>query len=99
LAGGGGGGRPPIVGGARYIVVRPASAEMAFAVVDQYQAQGIGALLLRHLAAIARDAGIEELTAEVLADNASMLRVFEKSGYRHGAKREAEVMHVTLGLL
>ena len=57
---------------------------MAFAVVDEYQAQGIGALLLRHLAAIARDAGIEHLTAEVLADNVPMLSVFEKSGYRVG---------------
>jgi RimJ/RimL family protein N-acetyltransferase len=92
------GGRPAIVGGARYIVVRRASAEMAFAVVDQYQAQGIGALLLRHLAAIARDAGIEELTAEVLSDNVSMLRVFEKSGFHLGTKREAEVVHVTLRL-
>jgi GNAT superfamily N-acetyltransferase len=92
-------GRPAIVGGARYIVARRASAEMAFAVVDQYQGQGIGALLLRHLAAIARDAGIEELTAEVLSDNVSMLKVFEKSGYRFGIEREGGVAHVTLRLL
>src|SRR5262245_37150020 len=34
-----------IVAGARYIVVNPDQAELAFAVVDQYQGQGIGAAL------------------------------------------------------
>jgi GNAT superfamily N-acetyltransferase len=90
--------RPMIVGGGRYIVVQPRSAEVAFAVVDQYQRQGIGALLMRHLAAIARQAGIKELIAEVLADNISMLRVFEKSGLRLSAKREAGVVPVALQL-
>ena len=51
------GGRPTIVGGGRYIAVGPGKAEMAFAVVDEHQGQGIGAALLRHLAAIARGAG------------------------------------------
>ena len=34
-------GRSAIVGGGRYIVVQPGTAEVAFAVVDQYQGQGI----------------------------------------------------------
>jgi hypothetical protein len=38
-----GGGRPEIVGGARYVVTKSGEAEVAFAVVDQYQGQGIGA--------------------------------------------------------
>ena len=37
-------GRPVIVGGARYIVSKPSQAEMAFAVVDAYQGQGIGTI-------------------------------------------------------
>ena len=78
----GDGGRPVIVGGGRYIVVQPGTAEVAFAVVDQYQGQGIGAALMRHLAAIARGAGLQELIAEVLPDNVPMLRVFEKGGFR-----------------
>jgi GNAT superfamily N-acetyltransferase len=62
-------GRPVIVGGGRYVVMQPGKAEVAFAVVDQYQRQGIGASLMHHLAAIARGAGLEELIAEVLPDN------------------------------
>jgi RimJ/RimL family protein N-acetyltransferase len=91
-------GRPMIVGGARYIVVQPGRAEVAFTVVDRYQGQGLGALLLHHLAAIAHRAGIKELIAEVLAENTSMLRVFEKSGLRLTTKQEASVVYVALRL-
>jgi ribosomal protein S18 acetylase RimI-like enzyme len=91
-------GQPMIVGGGRYIVVQPGKAEVAFAVVDQYQGQGIGAALLRHLAVIARSAKIQELIAEVLPDNTPMLKVFEKGGFGFAAKRESEVVHVTLRL-
>jgi RimJ/RimL family protein N-acetyltransferase len=92
------GGRPVIVGGGRYIVVQPGQAEVAFAVVDQYQGQGIGAALMSHLAATARAAGLQELIADVLPDNAPMLKVFEKSGLRLSATRESRVVHVTLRL-
>ena len=92
------GGRPVIVGGGRYVVLQPGKAEIAFAVVDQYQGQGIGATLMRHLAAIARDAGLKELIAEVLPENISMLKVFEKSGLRLSTQRESQVVHVTLQL-
>ena len=60
-------GRKVIVGGGRYVVVQLAKAEVAFAVIDQYQGQGIGSLLMRHLAAIARAAGLRELIAEILS--------------------------------
>src|SRR3954452_10315510 len=43
-----------IVGGGRYVITRPKQAEVAFAVVDRYQGQGIGAALMRHLVGIAR---------------------------------------------
>jgi RimJ/RimL family protein N-acetyltransferase len=91
-------GRPVIVGGGRFVVVQPGKAEVAFAVVDQYQRQGIGASLMHHLAAIARGAGLEELIAEVLPDNIPMLKVFEKSGFRVSTKREFQVVHVALRL-
>jgi GNAT superfamily N-acetyltransferase len=91
--------RPVIVGGGRYIVLQPGKAEIAFAVIDQYQGQGIGAALMRHLAAIAREAGLKELAAEILPDNIPMLKVFEKSGLRVDIKRESRVVHVTLHLV
>jgi ribosomal protein S18 acetylase RimI-like enzyme len=69
--------------------LQPGKAEVAFAVVDEYQGQGIGAALMRHLAAIAREAGLKELVADVLPDNIPMLKVFEKSGLRvRSTKRE-----------
>ena len=90
--------RPVIVGGARYIVVQPGQAEVAFAIVDEYQGQGIGAALMRHLAAIARQAGLETLIAEVLPDNSPMLKVFQKSGLSLGTRHEGGVVHATLRL-
>ena len=92
------GGAAVIIGGGRYVLVQLGTAEVAFAVVDQYQGQGIGAALMRHLATIARDAGIEQFVAEVLPENAPMLKLFEKCGCRMSAKRDGQVVHVTLGL-
>jgi RimJ/RimL family protein N-acetyltransferase len=80
--------RTAIVGGGRYVAVQPGTAEVAFAVVDEYQGQGIGGALLRHLVAIARKAGLEKLVADVLPDNIPMLKVFEKSGLRCTTTRD-----------
>jgi RimJ/RimL family protein N-acetyltransferase len=93
------GGRPVIGGGGRYVIVQPGKAEVAFVVVDQYQGQGIGAALLRHLVAIAREAEIKELIAEVLPENTAMLKVFEKSGLRRTTRREPGLVHVALQLV
>jgi GNAT superfamily N-acetyltransferase len=92
------GSRTVVVGGGRYIAVRPGVAELAFAVVDEYQGRGIGAALMRHLALLARDAGIKELIAEVLPENLPMLKVFENSGLSLHTKHRAGVVDVTLDL-
>ena len=91
-------GQPIIIGGGRYVVGEPGQAEVAFTVVDKYQGRGVGAALLRHLAVIARQAGLRELVAYVLPDNRAMLKVFEKSGLKYIAKREAGSVYVKLGL-
>jgi RimJ/RimL family protein N-acetyltransferase len=91
-------GRAAIAGGGRYIVVRPGQAEIAFVVIDAYQDQGIGTILMRHLAILARDAGLRELIAEVLPENTAMLKVFKKFGFRPGSKREAQAIHLTMQL-
>ena len=88
----------PIIGGARYIVVEPGKAEIAFAVIDEYQGRGVGAALMRHLVRLARDAGLRELVAEVLPENAAMLKVFEKSGVSLKRKLVDRVLHVSLDI-
>src|SRR5882757_2026880 len=91
-------GRKVIIGGGRYIVVEPGQAEIAFVVIDAYQGQGIGTLLMRHLAAIARAAGLKELIAEVLPENSAMRKVFSKFGFKPAAKREPQVIHLVMQL-
>ena len=91
-------GRPVIAGGGRYIVVQPGQAEVAFVVVDAYQGQSIGTILTRHLAVLARNAGLKELVAEVLPANAAMLKLFKKFGFQTDAKGSPQVVHLTLQL-
>ena len=65
-----------------YVRLRdPALAESAFAVADDEQGRGIGTRLLEQLAARAAAVGIERFVAEVLAENRSMLGVFERAGF------------------
>jgi RimJ/RimL family protein N-acetyltransferase len=92
-------GKSVIIGGGRYAVVRPGTAEVAFCLVDQFQGKGLGAALLRHLIAWARRNGLKELVAEVLADNRPMLRVFESCGLQVVKLRERNVVHVMLELV
>ena len=91
-------GKPVIAGGGRYVDIKPGQAEVAFAVVDQFQGQGIGTALLRHLSSIARKAGLQEFVAEVLPENATMLKVFEKSELKVTTRRESQTIHVVVRL-
>ena len=92
------GGKPTIVGGGRYVGIKPGQAEVAFAVIDQFQGRGIGTALLRHLSSLAREAGLREFVAEVLPENAAMLKVFEKSEVEVTTRREPQTVHVVLRL-
>jgi acetyl coenzyme A synthetase (ADP forming)-like protein len=56
-------------------------AEVAFAVADDMQRKGIGSRLLERLAVHARSQGIERFVAQVLPQNAAMLRVFGDTGF------------------
>ena len=77
--------REMIIGVARYVLLQPAqegqlSAEVAFTVEEAYQGQGLASSLMRHIIMIAREQGLKSLEAEVLADNISMFKVFNRSG-------------------
>jgi ribosomal protein S18 acetylase RimI-like enzyme len=54
------------------------SAEIAFAVADEYQQQGIGSSLTAELIADARAAGITEVTALVASDNRAALALLRR---------------------
>ena len=70
-----------IIAHASYDRVGSDSAEVAFIVADDSQGRGIAMLLLEELAERAQEAGISTFCADVLAENARMLRVFHESGF------------------
>ena len=65
---------------AGYERLSPTEAEVALLVEDAHQGEGLGTLLLEHLAALARSQGIEQLVGEVLTRNRQMARVFTDLG-------------------
>ena len=59
---------------------RPERAEIAFAIADAMQHNGLGTILLGQLIEAADQAGVAVLSAEVLPQNQHMLHVFRDSG-------------------
>ena len=83
------GGEP--LGVARFIRTKddPRVAEVAVAVVDDWQGRGLGTELLRELAARAREEGVEHFSAFVLQQNRPMIELLEELGDVHVVSREA----------
>jgi acetyl coenzyme A synthetase (ADP forming)-like protein len=76
------GGGEHIVALASYARLRdPTTAEVAFTVADDQQGRGIGTRMLEQLAERAAAGGVERFVAEVMGDNAAMMRVFEDAGF------------------
>lgn len=76
----------------------PGRAEVAFTVADELQGRGLGSLLFRRLATLARGHGIAAFDAEVLPSNEKMLRVFERSGLPQTSRRDSPALKVSLEL-
>lgn len=91
-------GESEIVGGGRYVIVKPGQAEVAFVVIDAYQGQGLGKALMRHIIRLARDAGLKELVAEVLPENHAMRRVLTSAGFSSSFGEDPHVLHFSLAL-
>lgn len=70
-----------IVGVASYERLEDDAAEIALIVADDRHHQGIGTLLLEHLAGAARQAGVRRFTADVLTENNEMNRVLSDLGF------------------
>ena len=71
--------------------IDPRASEVAFLVDDAFRGQGLGTLLLEHLAAMACDRGIRRFEAEVLSENYRMLGVFGDAGFRVQRRLDAGV--------
>lgn len=91
-----------IVGGGRYLRIGASGpgqrAEVAFLIDDAHQGLGIGSRLFRHLAAIARAAGVVQFEADVLPANQGMLRLFSRSGFPVTRTVTPEAVHLTIDL-
>jgi RimJ/RimL family protein N-acetyltransferase len=90
-----------VVGDGRYVADKegkPERAELGFVIAESYRGRGIATILLRHLARIAHHAGLSAFEADVLAYNAPMLAVFERSGLPISRRREGNTIHVALSL-
>jgi acyl-CoA hydrolase/GNAT superfamily N-acetyltransferase len=75
-------GNEKIIAEARYVRTKlDAFADTAFIVDEEYQGKGIASYLFELLIRVAREEGIKGFTADVLATNKSMLKVFEKSPF------------------
>ena len=88
------------VGVARYVrsAEDPKAAELAVAVIDDRQRQGVGTRLVSELADRAREEGIARFTALVLADNELMLNLLEEIGQVTTGEDEAGAVQVTVEL-
>ncbi len=75
--------REEIVGVGQYGIGQDVhSAEVAFAVRDKDQRQGIGTELLNYLIYLGKRNGLLAFVAEVLYENKPMLSVFDKAGFK-----------------
>jgi RimJ/RimL family protein N-acetyltransferase len=73
--------REEIIGVGRYFMNRSTNiAEVSYVVRDDYQKRGIGTFLIRYLARIARNSGVEGFVAEILPDNTAAMKVLHKIG-------------------
>ena len=87
-----------LIGVAAYERLSRTSAEIALLVDDNDQHEGIGTLLIEHLAGIARRHRIQQFVAEVLAENAAMIRVIRNLGFEIDTRLEYGVVRLTFGL-
>ncbi|MEO3794254.1 GNAT family N-acetyltransferase [Nonomuraea sp. B10E15] len=82
----------------RYDRTGPGEAEVAFLVEDAHQGRGVASVLLEHLAATARERGIERFVADVLPANMRMTGLLRQAGYTAQSQFADGVVRMTLDL-
>ncbi|MGE3177111.1 MAG: GNAT family N-acetyltransferase [Vicinamibacterales bacterium] len=83
---------------ASYARVSGATAEVAFAVDDQFHRLGLGTALLERLAGVAAEHGFRWFQAVTAGDNLPMLEVFRDSGFELRSKSSQGMVDVRLDL-
>lgn len=92
-------GRERILGVARYDRAGATDvAEVAVAVIDEYQHRGLGGALLAILARVARQHAIKTFSLIVLPENQQMLGLLKKLGWIHHAKLSGGVYDISFDL-
>ncbi|MGW4595373.1 bifunctional acetate--CoA ligase family protein/GNAT family N-acetyltransferase [Streptomyces sp. NPDC004457] len=88
-----------LVGLAEYEVLPGGgTAEISVAVADGWHHRGVATLLLEHLADAARTAGITAFSADALAENHDVLKVFHDLGLRVTRHFDGPEVHCTVEL-
>ncbi len=73
-------------------------AEVAFIVQDDWQAKGMGSLLMQYLTEIAVRRGIKTFHAKVLPTNTAMIAVFENSGLPMNVEYDEDACTIVMDL-
>ena len=90
-------GRGRIIAEARYARHKDKPyVDVAFVVDEEYQGLGIATFLFKTITRLAQERGAKGITADVLATNQAMLKVFEKGGYPMRSHLEDGAYSLTL---
>jgi acyl-CoA synthetase (NDP forming)/RimJ/RimL family protein N-acetyltransferase len=87
-----------IVGIGSYFATSERSAEVAFAVDDEFHGRGIATALLERLAHQGAEQGFDYFSASVLGENLEMLDVFRDSGFEVHSTADSGCVEVRLSL-
>ena len=92
-------GESRIIATASYLPKDAERAEVAFAVDDAFQGQGLGTLLLERLALLAVRHGVRRFWAVTHADNRAMREVFQESGFLAEEQADGPDVEVDLSVV
>jgi acetate---CoA ligase (ADP-forming) len=88
------GGESRIIATGSYVARDETTAEVAFAVDDEFQGKGLGGLLLERLALLAARHGFVRFWALTRVENQLMLQTFRQSGFPVHSKVEDECVEI-----
>ncbi len=90
-------GKETIIGIGQYSINRDMhTADIALAVRDEYQTQGLGTELIKYLTYLAKRKGLLGFTAEVLMGNQPVFKLFDKMGFDVQKRNESGIYEMKL---